>query len=59
MQKISDFVNGNGRSITVGEFEVRELADGSYFIEHESGEGTQVSKEIFEGFIKELYNEVF
>lgn len=59
MKRISDFVNGSGVKITIGEFELRELSDGSFFIEHESGEGTQVPKEIMESFIKELYDEVF
>lgn len=59
MQRISDFVKGNGNKVTIGQYEIRELDDGSYWIEHESGEGTQVSKDKFESLITQFYADLF
>jgi hypothetical protein len=59
MQRISDFVKGNGNQITVGQYEIRELSDGSFWIEHDSGEGTQVSEDTMEAMITQFYADVF
>jgi hypothetical protein len=59
MQRISDFVKGTGREITIGQYTIRELADGSFFIEHDSGEGTQVSKDSLEANITQFYADYF
>ena len=52
-------MKGNGNLITVGQYEIRELSDGSYWIEHESGEGTQVARDAFEALITQFYADVF
>lgn len=59
MQRISDFVKGNGNKITVGQYEIRELSDGSFYIEHESGEGTQVNRDSLEALITQFYADYF
>lgn len=58
-QSIVDFVKGNGNKITVGKFEIRELGDGSFFFEHETGEGTQVQRVEFEALITKFYRDMF
>ena len=59
MQKISEFIKGNGNSITIGQYEIRELDDGSIFIEHSSGEGMQVKRDSFEAMITQFYADYF
>lgn len=59
MQRLSDFVKGNGNKIIVGEYEIRELSDGSFFIEHETGEGAQVAKDALEALITQFYADYF
>ncbi len=58
MERIHQFLE-NGDSIEVGDFTLRELKDGSFFIEHESGEGMQVSADVFEELISDFYKEHF
>jgi len=58
-QRVSEFVKGNGNKITVGQYEIRELSDGTYWLQHESGEGTQVSRDALEAWLTQLYSEVF
>ena len=59
MKSIHEHVKGNGNKIVVGEYEIRELEDGDFWIEHESGEGTQVRVEDMHEAINDLYNKVF
>lgn len=47
MERVSDFVKGTGEKIRVGQYEIRKLSDGTFFIEHESGDGTQFYAEVF------------
>lgn len=58
-QRVSEFVKGNGNKLTIGQYEISELEDGSFYIEHESGEGTQVSKDDLEACITQFYADYF
>jgi hypothetical protein len=49
----------NGASIEIGEFTIRELKDGSFFIERESGEGIEVAEDELEDLIFDFYKESF
>lgn len=59
MERITDFLAGTGEHITVGHYEIRKLRDGSFWFEHESGEGTQISRSSFERLIEDFYDECF
>lgn len=59
LKSIHEVIKGNGNKITVGQYEIRELEDGDFFIEHESGEGTGVKKDSFEALITQFYADVF
>ena len=43
----------------IGVYSLIELRDGSYWIEHESGEGMHVRKEVMEKLISDFYREHF
>jgi hypothetical protein len=58
-ETLSEFLRGTGRELDLGEFVLRELKDGTYWIEHSSGEGTQVAKETLIDVIRQLFHEVF
>lgn len=59
MESVSEFIKGTGEKITVGPYEIRTLKDGSFWIEHESGEGMQMSAEHLEKFFDIFYKEMF
>lgn len=44
-------MRGNGQKINVGQYKIRELSDGSFYIERDNGKGTQVSHASFEALI--------
>lgn len=48
-----------GPKIQIGEFTVRQLGDGSIWIENESGEGMQAQVCDMEPLIKEFFRENF
>lgn len=58
-ETINDFIKGNGFSIRVGQYEIRELNDGSFWIEHNSGEGMQIKKDTLEALITQWYTDNF
>lgn len=59
MERIGDFIQGTGEKITIGQYEIRKLSDGSYWIEHESGEGMQVKADSLEACITQFYADYF
>lgn len=58
MKRLHQYLN-EGPEIEVGEFIIRQLRDGHFWIERKDGEGTQVSLEDLEEAIAEVYREVF
>lgn len=58
-ETIEDFVSGTGFSIRVGQYEIRELRDGTFYIEHSSGEGMQVRQDKLEALITQFYADNF
>jgi hypothetical protein len=52
---LSDLIHYPKSSIDIGRYTIKELANNTLFIEHESGEGMGVNKEDFEKFVDEFY----
>lgn len=59
MMKVSDFVADSIQKIEVGQYEIRKLRDGSFWIEHETGEGMQVKADSLEALITQYYADNF
>lgn len=49
----------DGESIRIGEFTISDYIPGSFWIEHESGEGMQVSRILLEEAIRKFYADNF
>lgn len=59
LQSISAFINKSIGNIEVGPYEIRQLQDGSYWIEHESGEGMQTAANGLIELIDKFYKDNF
>ena len=60
MEKISDFVQDAIQRIEIGNYEIRKLKDGTYWIEHSSGEGMQLYQpDKLELLIEQFYADNF
>lgn len=57
--RVADFIKGIGENIQIGHYEIRKLSDGSFFIEHDSGEGGQFSADSLEAAITQFYADNF
>lgn len=58
MENVFEFVS-KGRDLRIGKFIVRNLSDGSTWIENEIGEGAQLKTELVEAAIKKLFDDNF
>jgi G:T-mismatch repair DNA endonuclease (very short patch repair protein) len=48
-----------GEGMTIGDYEIRNFIDGTFWIEFPSGEGMQISKERLEYWLEQIYKKDF
>ena len=59
MEKITEFIDNKVHLLTISGIEFYELSDKSYWLENSIGEGTQVSRDLLEEKIEDLFQELF
>jgi len=59
MKKITEFIDSKVHLLTISGIEFYELPDKSYWLENSIGEGTQVSRDLLEEKIEDLFQELF
>ena len=59
MSLITEFIDKKIHLLTISGIEFYELPDKSYWLENSIGEGTQVSRDLLEEKIEDLFQELF
>jgi len=59
MTLLTKFIDNKIHLLTIGGIGVYELPDKSYWLENSSGEGTQISRDLLEEKIEDLFEQVF